>query len=516
MPQQQVDGALAQLVHAELVFQRGTPPDAEYTFKHALVRDAAYSTLLRSRRQQLHARIAVTLEARFSEEVEPELLAYHFTEARRLEQAVDYWLKAGQRAMQRSTHVEAERHLRKGLKVLAGLPETASRFGREIALQNTLGVCLMPTRGFGNPEVDAAFTRAADLSKRSNDDRGLFVSLRGRGQYHFVSGDVRTARDNVPRVLALAERMGDHDWLIEAHHLGWSTFCFAGEFHAAHRHAEEGMARYQRERDHHLTYTYSGHDPGVCCRMFGAMALGQLGYSERALALCAEGLALAEAIAHPFTVAIALWNSAILHQLFRDPNATGTFGERIVHYSNEMGLRWMVSVGKCFRGDALTHQSEFAEGIAQMRDGIAELRSIGTLVALPSVCGALADALARCGNVDEALAAVQEGLAMARVGGDRYSLPEIHRLNGQLLLARSASDEDAAEAAYHEAIAVARGQHARLLELRASTSLARLWRDQGKRTEAHDLLAPVYGWFTEGFDTRDLREARLLLDELHA
>ena len=516
MPQSQLDDALAQLVRAELIFRRGTPPDAEYTFKHALVRDAAYSTLLRSRRQQLHARIAATLKAQFSEEVEPELLAYHFTEAGRLEQAVDYWLKAGQRAMQRSTHVEAERHLRKGLKVLAGLPETASRFAREIALQNTLGVCLMPTRGFGNPEVDAAFTRAADLSERSNDDRGLFVSLRGRGQYHFVSGDVRTARDNVPRVLALAERMGDHDWLIEAHHLGWSTFCFAGEFRAAHRHAEEGMARYQRERDHHLTYTYSGHDPGVCCRMFGAMTLGQLGYSERALALCAEGLALAETIAHPFTLAIALWNSAILHQLLREPIATGTVGKRIVHYSNEMGLKSMVPVGKCFRGDALTHQSEFAEGIAQMREGIAELRSMGTLVALPSVCGALADAFARCGNVDEALTAVEEGLTMARVGGDRYSLPEIHRMNGQLLLARSASYEDVAEAAYHEAIAVARRQHARLLELRASTSLARLWRDQDKRTEARDLLAPIYGWFTEGFDMRDLKEARLLLDELHA
>ena len=166
MPQSQLDDALAQLVRAELIFRRGTPPDAEYTFKHALVRDAAYSTLLRSRRQQLHARIAATLKAQFSEEVEPELLAYHFTEAGRLEQAVDYWLKAGQRAMQRSTHVEAERHLRKGLKVLAGLPETASRFAREIALQNTLGVCLMPTRGFGNPEVDAVFTRAADLSER--------------------------------------------------------------------------------------------------------------------------------------------------------------------------------------------------------------------------------------------------------------------------------------------------------------------------------------------------------------
>ena len=514
MPPSQLDDALAQLERAELIFRRGTPPNAEYTFKHALVRDAAYSTLLRGRRQQLHARTAATLEAQFSEVVEPELLAYHFTEAGRLEQAVDYWLKAGQRAMQRSAHIEAERHLRKGMQVLEGLPETASRFGQEIALHNTLGVCLMPTRGFGNPEVKAAFARAAELSERSNNDRGLFVALRGKGQYHFVSGDVRTARENVPRTLALAERMGDHDCLIEAHHLGWSTLCFAADFLATQRHAEEGMARYQRERDHHLTYTYSGHDPGVCCRMFGAMALGQLGYSERALALSGEGLALAESLAHPFSVAIALWNICILHQLLRNPDAAGAVAERIIRYSAEMGLRSMVPLGKCLRGDALTHHGELAEGIAQMREGIAEFRAIGSLVSLPSILGALADALARFGKFDEALIAVEEGLTMAQVGDDRFSLPEIHRVKGQLLLARSMSAKDDAEAAYREAIAVARDQQARLLELRAATSLARLRGDQGKRAEARDLVAPIYGWFTEGFDTPDLTEARALLDEL--
>jgi predicted ATPase len=509
-----LESALSRVVAGGLVYQRTVAGGTAYEFKHALVRDAAYQSLLKSRRQHHHARIADVLEARFSEVVEPELLAYHYTEAGRSEQAVVYWLKAGQRAMQRSAHIEAERHLRKGLEVLAGLPETAPRFQREIALQNTLGVCLMPTRGFGNPEVEAAFTRAAKLSEQTNDDRGLFVSLRGKGQYHFVSGDLTTARDDARRVLALAERMGDQDCLIEAHHLGWSTLCFTGEFRAAQRHAEEGIARYQRERDHHLTYTYSGHDPGICCRMFGAMILGQRGYSERARALGGDGLALAEALAHPFTVAIALWNTGILHQLLREPHAMGAVGERIIRYSNEMGLRAMVPVGKALRGDALSHQGEITEGIAQIREGMAEVRTIGTLITLPSLFAALADAFARCGNVDEGLAAVEEGLMMSRAGGDRFSLPEIHRMRGKLLLDRSTADRDAAAAAYREAIEIAQAQHARLLELRAATSLARLWGENGRREPARELLAPTYQEFTEGFDTPDLRDAKTLLDEL--
>ena len=513
-PEEKLQSALDCLIAAGLLFRQGVAPHASYLFKHALVQDAAYGTLLREPRRALHARIADVLAAQFSAVAEPELLAHHYTEAGRIEQAIDCWLKAGQRAMQRSANIEGERHLRKGLELLIGLPETTARDFREIILQNTLGVCLMPTRGFGNPEVAAAFTRAAEICKRVDDARGLFVSLRGKAQYHMISGDMRTACDDARRILALAEGVGDHDFLIEAHHLGWSAFCFAGEFRTAQRHAEEGVSHYERERDHHLTYTYSGHDPGMCARAFGSLSLGQLGYSDRALALCRDGLALAEGLAHPFTVAIALWATGILHQLRREPDETREVGGRMIHYCSEKGLRTMVPIGKVFRGDALAWHGEFAEGIAQMREGITELRSIGTLFSLPSFFAALASACARCGHIGEGLAAVEEGLAMTRVGGDRFSLPEIHRIKAKLLLARSVVDRDAAEAALSEAIEVARGQTARLLELRAAMSMARLWRDQGKRDEARELLAPVYGWFTEGFDTRDLKEAKALLEEL--
>jgi class 3 adenylate cyclase/tetratricopeptide (TPR) repeat protein len=513
-PDAELGSALDRLIDAGLLFRQGVPPHASYLFKHGLVQDAAYGTMLREPRRALHARIAETLEDQFAEiaENQPELLARHCTEADRIEQAIDYWLKAGQHAMHQSAHIEAERHLRRGLELLIRLPETPVRLRREIALQNTLGVCLMPARGFGSPEVAAAFNRAAEVCTRVNDDRGLFIALRGNGQYHMISGDMRTACGDARRILALAEEVGNHDFLIEAHHLGWSAHCFAGEFRAAQRHAEQGISRYERERDHHLTYTYSGHDPGVCARAFGSLSLGQLGYPEKALAACREGVALAEMLAHPFSIGIALWAAGILHQLRREPDATRQVGERMIHYGGEKGLQMILPFGKVFRGDAMTQDGDCAEGIVQMREGISELRSMGTLFSQLGLFARLADAFARCGNVDDGLAVIEEGLAMMRSGGENFSLPEIHRIQGKLLLA--SSDRDAAEAAFREALSVAHAQQAKSLELRAATSLARLWRDQGRRAEAQDLLTPIYGWFSEGFDTLDLKEAKAMLGEV--
>jgi predicted ATPase len=374
----------------------------------------------------------------------------------------------------------------------------------------------MPTRGFGNPEVAAAFTRAADICKQVEDIRGLFIALRGKGQYHLISGDMGSACDGARRILSLAEDVGNRDFLIEAHHLGWGAFCFAGEFRTAQRHAEEGIALYQRERDHHLTYTYSGHDPGMCARAFGSLSLGQLGYLERALTRCRDGLVLAEALAHPFTIGIALWAAGILHQLRREADAIRQIGERMYAYGTETDVRMIVPFGKFFRGDALAQHGKFAEGIEQMREGISELRSMGTLFSLSSLFAALANACARCGRIGEGLATVEEGMAIMSTGGENFCLSELLRIKGKLLVARSVHDRDAAESAFSEALSVSGAQHAKILELRAAMSMARLWRDQGKRDEARELLAPVYGWFTEGFDTRDLKEAKALLDELAA
>ena len=515
-PEAELASALDRLIAAGLLFRQGVPPHATYLFKHTLVQDAAYGTLLREPRRALHARIADALETRFAGAIEPELIAHHLTEAGRIEQAIDYWLKAGQRAMKQSAHVEAERHLRAGLKLLSGLPDTAARHDREINLQNTLGVCLMPTRGFGNPEVTAAFTRAAEISARVGNVPGLFIALRGNGQYHMISGDLRTAANDAHRVLALAREVGDRDFLVEAHHLAWSTFWAAGDFRGAQQHADEVISRYERERDHHLTYTYSGHDPGSCARAYKSLSLGLLGYPDQSLAWCRNMLALAEALAHPFTLGLALWVACGLHQLRREPDAFREFGERMIHHGAEKGLGLIALAGNVYRGEAMTHHGEFAEGIAQMREGINALRSIGTLHTLSINIAGLAEAYARCGNVNDGLATVEEAFAMTRADGEQFCLPEIHRVKGELLLARSANDRDAAEAAFVEALSVARALQAKVMELRAAVSMARLWRDQSKVRQARELVAPVYGWFTEGFDTRDLKEAKALLDELAA
>ncbi len=514
--EQPLADALARLEDAELVYRRGLAPDLIYEFKHALVQDAAYQSLLKSNRQRHHGKIARVLEERFPSiaESEPELVAHHYTEAGLAEQAIDGWLKAARRAMQRSANVEAEDQLGRGLALLDQVADTAARHQREVALQNALGVCLMPIRGFGSPDVAEAFAKAAAASERSGDQRGLFVALRGRGQYHMISGDLGTAREHAGRILDLAERQQDPGLHIEAHHLGWSTLCFTADFEAARRHAEAGIASYDRDRDHGLTYVYSGHDPGVCCRSFGALAICQLGYPDQALALCREGEALARDLAHPFSVTVALWALGMLHLLRRDWDGIRETGVAMIDHCTEKGFPPFVPMGKIFRGGARAVAGDAAAGLAELGDGIAGLRASGTEYTLPSFFAWLAELSGKDGALDAGFAVLEDGIALARKNDDRFSLPEFHRIEGELLLARSAEDKAAAEACYRQAIATARAQRAKLLELRAAAALARLLADDRRRPEARDTLAPIHAWFTEGAELRDLEDARALLAAL--
>ena len=377
LERRELEQALTELETAGLIYRRGVAPDVIFEFKHALLQDAAYQTLLKGNRQRHHERIAQVLEAQFpaTAESEPELLAHHYTEAGLAGPAVDHWHSAGQRAMRRSANVEAESHLRRGLLLLESIPDAAERHRREIALQNTLGVCLMPTRGFGNAEVAEAFSRAAAVSEKEGDSRGLFVALRGKGQYQMISGDLGTAREQASRILDLARDLDDPDILIEAHHLGWSALTFTGDFDAARRHAETGIALYDRERDHRLTYIYSGHDPGVCCRSFGSLALWQLGYPDRALAACRAGEALAHELSHPFTVTIAFWATGMLRLLRRETSATREIGESMIAHCSEKGFSPFIPMGKIFRGGALAEEGELASGVAELREGISGVRA---------------------------------------------------------------------------------------------------------------------------------------------
>ena len=509
-----LEDAVAALVAAGLVLRRGVAPGHSIEFRHALFQETARGSLLRSDRQAHHARIVACLESQFPAraESEPEFLAHHCAEAGLAEAAADYWLAAGRLAMQRSAHVEAERHLRAGLASLADLPDTPARKRREIALHNMLGVCLMPIRGFGVAEVAETFSAAAALSREVDDSNGLFVALRGMGQYQMISGDLSTACAQVGHILGLAEALDDESMVLEAHHLGWSAFAFGGDLHAARRHAETGAAIYRRERHHHLTYTYSGHDPGVCCRSFGALAIWQLGQSDTAAALSREGEALAAELAHPFTITVAHWASGLLAMLRRDVAQLRRVGEHMIDHCQDKGFAPFLPMGHVFVGGALAADGALAEGAARMTEGIEGLAKSGTAYAVPTFFAWLAAVCQAQGDLARSRALLGDGLAMAKANGDRFMLPEFARIDGELLRAEGKAAD--AEAAFRQAIESAEGAHANSLALRATTSLARLRHDQGKGADAAQPLAAMLARFDEGFATADLREAKALLEAL--
>jgi class 3 adenylate cyclase/predicted ATPase len=512
-PERELQAALDQLDEAGLLFCRGTPPQATYLFKHALVQDAAYSTLLRGRRQELHGRVAAALEAHFADLVErqPELLAHHLTAAGATERAVDQWLKAGRHAAARLAYVEAIAHLNRGLGLLHSIPESPVRNGREIELQLALGFCLFTAKGA--VAAKPAYTRALELAESSGEPQQRFEALYGAWQStrDSVSGGIAAARSLSERLLRMAEPEGDDGLRLQAHHSGWTTRLHAGDPAKTREHADAGRLLYDPEKHASHRLVYGGHDPGVCAQLSGALAEWLLGYPDKALASIAEGLALAERIAHPFTLGLALLQSSEVYLNLREPERALRQLDAAEAVAAEQRLSLMSEPGM-LRGAALLEQNAVDEAIARIREGVAKWTGLGRTKDLPYGLAFLAEGLARHGDRAAALAALREGLEIADATGEHKWDAELHRVTGTVLLAENKLDEG--QAALQEAIRIAQAQHAKSLELRAVRDLTRLWGEQGRRAEARDLLAPVYGWFTEGFDTADLKEAKALLDEL--
>jgi predicted ATPase len=327
-----------------------------------------------------------------------------------------------------------------------------------------------------------------------------------------IRGELRTARALGERCTALAARSHDPGVAIETHHLFWSNSFFMGDYAEAEEHARLGMAMYDRERDHRLTFLYSGHDPGVCCRCFSGMMLWQRGLADQALARSREALAMAERLGHPLTLALAQWGVSYVHLFRREPAEARNWAERAIAVCEEYQLPLLLSQGAFQAGWAMAEGGDPEAGIARMQDGSAGVAATGAEMGLPYFVALLGEAHAKAGRPEEGLAEIERALAMAEGNGARFQLPEVLRLKGGLLLRRPEPDRAAAEACFREAIAAARAQGARLPELRALTSLARLLRDGAEAAAVRGALASAYGWFTEGFDTLDLREARVLLD----
>jgi class 3 adenylate cyclase/predicted ATPase len=504
--------ALERLAEADILLVQGLPPDSDYRFKHVLIQDAAYENLLKSRRQVLHRRVGEVLRDDFAATAaaEPELLAHHFTEAGRSDAAVEYWQRAGDLAMVRSGHAEAIHHFSVALDLVSKLGEKPDRAAKELELCVKLGPALMMVRGPGSPEVEAIYRRAVAL-EAGDESSARFKALWGLYYHSMTSGRLSEAAAHADELLRLAQRLGADDLVLEGHHAKWATSLWRGELAAVDEHSQEGISRYDCTRHQALAFAFSGHDPGVCARGNMAINLALLGFPQKAMKLSAEAITLARNLSHPYSLALAMWHCAIVLQVGRQRQSCRDLATELLQLSQEHDFPMMRGAGMFFLGWATADGGELEQGIASMEQGLA-LFSAVRQVTRPYMLAVLASTKANLGRPDEGLELLKDALASTAASGERWWQAEMHRLSGRLLAARGQHDES--EACFRCAIEVSRGQSAKTLELRAATSLARLWSDRGRNVEARDLLAPVYGWFTEGFDTPDLKEAKILLDAL--
>jgi class 3 adenylate cyclase/predicted ATPase len=506
---------LVRLVEHEILYQRGLPPQAIYVFKHSLIRDAAYQSLLRSTRQQYHQRIAQMLVEHFPDiaATQPELLAHHYTEAGLPEQATDYWQQAGQRAIERSANLEAITHLTKGLQLLKALPATTKRTQRELDIQTALCVPLAATRSITSPEVGQAYKRAWEICQHVGDTPHFFPVLLGLYRFHTLRGEFQTARELEEQLLDLAHRELDPARLIEVHRRLGTTRFHRGEFTATRTHCKQVTTLYDPLQHHAQVYVYGWLDAGVSALGYEAYALWVLGYPEQALRQSRASLRLAEELSHPLSLAFAHHFMARIHQHRGEGQLAYEHAERAIAISTKQGFPARKAVGTILRGWALAAQGQHDAGIAQMRQGLGDSEAMEAgVVTRPYFLTLLAETYAQMSQIDAGLQVVGEAMATVSRGQDYEA--ELYRLKGELLLAQSVKNDTEAESCFHHALDIARRQQAKSWELRAATSLARLWQSQDKRQDASALLAPVYGWFTEGFDTADLQEAKALLEEL--
>jgi class 3 adenylate cyclase/predicted ATPase len=518
LDEDELQTALARLVSSELVFQRGAPPDAVYSFKHALVQEATYSSLLRSRRQQLHAQIADALEAQSPElmENQPELFGQHYAEAGLVEKSVACWGKAGRRSITRSAMAEAAAQLQKGLDQLALLPDTPERQLQELELCSALGHAVLSVKGQAAPETGQAYARARELWEQLGRPSEFFHVAYGQDRYYAVRGELDLALCLEEDLLRLSRQRNDSNGLLLGHRSSGRTLLLAGKFSAARLHLEAGTALLEAEAalydqisDRSLVQHYAtlrGSDPIL------GFVLFCLGFPDQAVAESNAVIAEAQRRAHPPALVGALAFGARLHSLTGDDAALNSQADQLVAVATEQGFAYWCAMGTVLSGWAKVKNGDVMAGLSLLHSGTGAFRATGAGAWTPYFLGLLAMAHAIAGEIEEALARLDDALEIVEKTGERWFAAELNRYKGELLLRQG--HPDAVEELYRKALGIAREQEAKLWELRAAVSLARFWRDQGKSTKARDLLAPVYAWFTEGFDTPDLVTAKTLLDEL--
>jgi predicted ATPase/class 3 adenylate cyclase len=518
----ELGSALDRLIQAGLLFRQGIPPQASYLFKHALVQDAAYGTLLREPRRALHTRIAEAVEGQFAEiaETQPEILARHCTEAGLIEKAAGLWGKAGQRSLDCSALAEAAAQFTHALAQIATLPGTPALRREQIKVQVALITPLIHVKGYGAAETKAAAEQARSLIEQAQalgeapEDPLLLFSV----LYAFwVANDIAFNGDVVcdlaTRFLALAQKQSATAPLMIGHRLMGLSLLFTGELARGRGHLDQAIALYN-PAEHRPLATRFGQDVGVAALIHRSWALWLLGYPDAALRQAEDALKMAREIGQTATLMYALSHIAILHVLSSNSVAAAASAQEQVVLAEEKGSQFWKANGIVNLGKALALAGSASDAIDMLISGIAAVRTTGQTLHTPLSLPHLARAHAEQGQFDEAWRCIGEAMTAVETTKEKWCEAEVHRVAGEIALKSPEPDAAKAQACFERALSVARAQEAKSWELRAATSLARLWRDQGRRDEAHSLLAPIYGWFTEGFDTHDLKQGKALLDEL--
>jgi tetratricopeptide (TPR) repeat protein len=510
VPEQNLRGALSQLVQAELIYQRGVPPDATYQFKHALVQDTSYASLVRGRRQQLHGAVARALEEYFSDIVasEPETLAHHLTEAGLTESALSYWLKAGQRATARPAYQEAINLLERGLALLKTLPGSMQTDRRELDFLRALSTPLINLTSFADPTYGALAERITSLAEKVGDIAGFHASLVAQSLQFNATGRYRNARERAERIQAFATRQGDPAMRLRSHHVMGTSLLFAGHFAAARRGFEQALALPKGL----VQYTV---DPVATFSAYLTWILWIEGFPERAARMQAETFKHAAKLNHIATTAyVHCLAGAQFEQLLGNVPAVLTHTTALANFLAEHGVETWRGMTSLYKGWAVSFE-ELTAGIALMQKGLEILESKHVASNLPYFMTLLAQVHARAGDLQLALCVLNDAQERARQSEEHIWIAELYRIEGELR--RAAGDASTkVEECFARSLAVSRQQGARMFELHAATSLARVWKEQGRRREGHDLLAPVCSWFTEGLDTSALKEAKVLLAEVRA
>jgi len=510
---------LSRLVEAEFLYQQGTAPQATFIFKHALIQDAAYESLLKSSRQQYHARIGDTIEARFSQivETQPEFLAHHYTEARLADKAAKYWEKAGRRDLERSSYLEAVAHLRKGIEVLRTLPSSVDWTEQELGLQVALGNALLATKGYAAQEVEQTYAQARAICQKIRHSENIFPVLYGLWVFYFVRGDIAKAQEIGCEFLEQSAKRQNSGAVLMAHRTLQFTYLWSGEITLSQEHFEQCSTLYDPERHRALVFQY-GQDPGMATLSLAPWSLWFLGYPDQALKKCQESLLVAQRTSHPLSLVYAYVMASSFYQFRREERQAQESAEAAIALCKEHGFPYWLAWAQTLRGWALARQGETRVGIEQLRQGMMSYRATGSTLGWTPFCALLAEAHGKAGQITEGLSAVDDGLRVMVKNGEYFYEAELYRLRGELLLQSSNLGSDVktqkeAQQCFAKSLAMARQRKEKVLELRTVVSLARLAKYQRETANNYGLLRDTYNWFHEGFDTPDLQAAKALIGE---